>query len=207
MTVNTLRVEDFRRSPAVRSLQGMKVIETSLPGVLCVEPRRFHDPRGYFFETFRRDRYESLGLAADFVQDNVSYSTRGVLRGLHYQNPHPQGKLISVLQGEVFDVAVDVRVGSPTFLRWTGMTLSAENGRQLMIPEGFAHGFVVTGDSALVLYKCTEFYRPDCESSLAWNDPALGIDWPIDTPILSEKDRDAPLVEDSSERLPRFEAM
>lgn len=204
MTVNTLRVEDFRRSPAVRSLQGMKVTETSLPGVLCVEPRRFHDPRGYFFETFRRDRYESLGLAADFVQDNVSYSTRGVLRGLHYQNPHPQGKLISVLQGEVFDVAVDVRVGSPTFLQWTGMTLSAENGRQLMIPEGFAHGFVVTGDSALVLYKCTEFYRPDCESSIAWNDPALGIDWPIDSPILSEKDRDAPFVGDSAGRLPRI---
>jgi len=205
MAASALKVEDFRRSPAVRSLQGMNVIETSLSGVLCVEPRRFRDTRGYFFETFRRDRYEDLGLPGDFVQDNVSFSGRGVLRGLHFQNPQPQGKLITVLQGEIFDVAVDIRVGSPTFLQWTGMMLSAENGRQLMIPEGFAHGFVVTGDSALVLYKCTSLYRPDCESSLAWNDPAIGIDWPLDAPVLSDKDRDAPIVANSAERLPRFE--
>jgi dTDP-4-dehydrorhamnose 3,5-epimerase len=184
----------------------MNVIETELPGVLCVEPRRFRDPRGYFFETFRRDRYEALGLPGDFVQDNVSFSERSVLRGLHFQNPQPQGKLISILQGEIFDVAVDIRVGSPTFLKWTGMFLSSENGRQLMIPEGFAHGFVVTSDSALVLYKCTDFYRPDCESSLSWNDPAIGIEWPVEAPVLSDKDRDAPIVTKSLDRLPRFES-
>jgi dTDP-4-dehydrorhamnose 3,5-epimerase len=205
MAASALKVEDFRRSPGVRSLQGMNVIETDLPGVLCVEPRRFRDARGYFFETFRRDRYEALGLPGDFVQDNVSVSERGVLRGLHFQNPRPQGKLISILQGEIYDVAVDIRVGSPTFLKWTGMTLSAENGRQLMIPEGFAHGFVVTSESATVLYKCTDFYQPDCEASLAWNDPAIGIVWPVDEPVLSDKDREAPIVTKAIDRLPRFE--
>lgn len=182
----------------------MNVIETALPGVLVVEPRRFRDARGYFFETFRRDRYEALGLPADFVQDNVSSSQRGVLRGLHFQHPHPQGKLISVLEGEVFDVAVDIRIGSPHYLEWTGMRLSAENGRQLMIPEGFAHGFVVLSDSALVLYKCTDYYRPGCESSIAWNDPQVAIQWPIDAPVLSDKDRDAPCVSEMADQLPRF---
>jgi dTDP-4-dehydrorhamnose 3,5-epimerase len=205
MAASALKVADFRRPPAVRSLQGMNVIETALPGVLYIEPRRFQDERGYFFETFRRDRYESLGLSGEFVQDNVSYSERGVLRGLHFQNPRPQGKLISVLQGEVFDVAVDVRIGSPSFLKWVGMTLSSDNGRQLMIPEGFAHGFVVTSDSAIVLYKCTDYYQPDCESSLAWNDPAIGINWPIESPVLSAKDRDAPIVTKALDRLPRME--
>ena len=128
-----------------------------------------------------------------------------MLRGLHFQNPRPQGKLISILQGEIYDVAVDIRVGSPTFLKWTGMILSAENGRQLMIPEGFAHGFVVTGESATVLYKCTDFYQPDCEASLAWNDPAIGITWPVGEPLLSDKDRDAPIVTKVLGRLPRFE--
>ena len=141
----------------------MNVIETKLPGVLIVEPKVFGDDRGYFFETWQKSRYEAMGIKGKFVQDNVSFSAHGVLRGLHYQHPHDQGKLVSVLQGEVFDVAVDIRVGSPTFGQWVGVHLSGDNYRQLWIPPGFAHGFCVLSDTALVAYKCTDYYAPGAE--------------------------------------------
>lgn len=183
----------------------MKVIETPLPGVLIVEPRVFADERGYFVEVWREDRYTALGIGASFVQDNLSHSKRGVLRGLHYQEPTPQAKLITVLHGEVFDVAVDLRVGSPSFARWVGVELSAEKMRQLYIPVGFAHGFVVTSETALVSYKCTNLYAPMHEGSLLWNDPRVGIDWPITNPTLSAKDAQAPTIaEIPDERLPRW---
>jgi dTDP-4-dehydrorhamnose 3,5-epimerase len=161
---------------------------TALPGVLLLEPRVFRDSRGTFMETWRERRYREVGVSGPFVQDNVSASRRGVLRGLHVQHPHPQGKLVSVLNGEVWDVAVDVRVGSPTFGRWLGCVLSAENARQLWIPEGFAHGFVALADASVVHYKCTDVYRPEAERTVRWDDPAIGIEWPIDDPVLSERD-------------------
>jgi dTDP-4-dehydrorhamnose 3,5-epimerase len=172
----------------------VKVIETDLPGVLILEPRIFGDERGFFMEGYNARRYAEVGLPERFVQDNLSLSARGVLRGLHFQNPNPQGKLVSVLQGEVFDVAVDIRLGSPTFGRWTGVTLSAENRRQFYVPPDFGHGFVVTGESALFHYKCTDYYDPSAEGTVVWNDEQIGIDWPVDEPILSEKDRDAPTL-------------
>lgn len=184
----------------------MKLIPTELSGVVIVEARVFRDHRGYFMETWQRERYAAAGLPGVFVQDNMSYSTRGVLRGLHYQHPGGQGKLISVLRGEIFDVAVDIRRGSPTFGRSVGVTLSAENGRQLYIAEGFAHGFAVTGDEALIVYKCTTPYDPSCEGSLVWNDADLGIAWPVSEPRLSPKDVAAPrLHEIAIERLPVYE--
>jgi dTDP-4-dehydrorhamnose 3,5-epimerase len=176
----------------------MKVIETRLPGVLILEPRVFRDERGHFAETWQRDRYREVGIDVDFVQDNASFSRHGVLRGLHYQNPTPQGKLVSVLRGEVFDVAVDLRVGSATFGEWVGVELSGENLRQMWIPEGFAHGFVVTADSALFSYKCTAPYAPEHERSLRWDDPDIGIEWPVRRPILSPKDAEAPLLREIS---------
>ena len=183
----------------------MKVTETSLPGVLLIEPRVHGDGRGFFYETYQRERYSEFGIGGRFVQDNVSFSEHGVLRGLHLQNPKAQGKLVFVLQGEVFDVAVDIRVGSPTFGRWAASVLSAENRRQFYIPEGFAHGFCVTGSSALFAYKCTEPYVPENEVVVAWNDPAVGIEWPIDRPSLSAKDGGAPFLKDiDPARLPRF---
>ena len=166
----------------------MNVLETDLPGVMIFEPDVFGDARGFFLETYNHARYHEHGLPS-FVQDNLSYSERGVLRGLHFQNPKPQGKLVSALEGEVFYVAVDVRLGSPAFGQWTGVYLSAENKRQLYIPEGFAHGFVVTEDAALFSYKCTAYYNPKTEHSVLWNDPDIGIDWPVDSPVLSGKDR------------------
>ena len=182
----------------------MNTVGTGIPGMLIFEPDVFGDARGFFLETYNEARYREHGLPA-FVQDNLSYSERGVLRGLHFQHPNAQGKLVSVLQGEVFDVAVDVRVGSPTFGRWTGVYLSGENKRQLYVPEGFAHGFVVTGDAALFQYKCTAYYSPKTEHSLLWNDPDIGIEWPVDKPSLSAKDRAAlPLSEIPAERLPRY---
>lgn len=184
----------------------MKVVETSLPGVLVVEPDVFGDPRGFFMETYNEARYEKAGLSARFVQDNLSFSTRGVLRGLHYQNPDAQGKLLHVSLGEVFDVAVDIRAGSPTFGEWIGVTLSRENHRQLWVPEGFAHGFQVTSDSALLAYKCTAPYNREAEGAVLWNDPEIGIEWPLEGPILSEKDRNAPsLHEASKEALPQYQ--
>ncbi len=166
----------------------MKVTPTSLAGVVVIELEVFHDERGFFLESWNRRRYEEHGLDARFVQDNVSWSTRGVLRGLHFQNPHPQAKLVSVPSGEVFDVAVDLRLGSPTFGRWVGEHLSRDNHRQLYIPEGFAHGFVVLSEDALVTYKCTDFHAPEDEVTLRWDDPDLGITWPVRDPILSSRD-------------------
>ena len=149
--------------------------ETELPGVLIVAPVRFHDSRGVFFESWNLRRYAAAGIPEKFVQDNVSQSSRGTLRGLHFQNPKAQGKLVSVLFGEIYDVVVDIRRGSPTFGKWTAVTLDAENGKQLYVPEGFAHGFCVTSDSAVFTYKCTDFYAPDCEHTILWNDPEINI--------------------------------
>jgi dTDP-4-dehydrorhamnose 3,5-epimerase len=185
----------------------MKVTETRLPGVLLVEPQVYADERGFFLETWQGDRYAAAGLPFHFVQDNLSFSLHGVLRGLHSQYPLPQGKLVTVLQGSVFDVVVDVRVGSPTFGEWVGVELSAGNRRQLYVPEGFAHGFQVTGDEALFLYKCTAPYAPEHEVSIRWDDPELAISWPVYPPVLSRKDGAAPLLRDvPAERLLRYEA-
>lgn len=183
----------------------MKVIETRLPGVLVIEPDVFKDARGFFMETWHSERYREAGLPAGFVQDNVSFSTRGVLRGLHYQYPSAQGKLVYVLYGEIYDVAVDIRVGSPTFGRWEGAILSADNKRQFYVSEGFAHGFCVTSESALVVYKCTDLYNPRAEGGVFWNDPGLGIDWPVENLILSEKDKRWPRLQSIPEAvLPRW---
>lgn len=170
----------------------MKLIPTSLPGVIIIEPRVFRDERGFFLETYHAQRYREAGLDAVFVQDNHSRSTRGTLRGLHWQEERPQGKLVRVLVGEIYDVAVDVRPESPTFGQWVGFTLSADNFRQAWIPPGFAHGFCVTSEVAEVEYKCTDFYDPPSERGLIWNDPDVGIDWPITDPILSPRDRQHP---------------
>ena len=185
----------------------MNLIETDLPGVLIIEPKVFGDERGFFMESWNGRRYEEAGLPGRFVQDNLSYSTHGLLRGLHFQNPNPQVKLVSVLRGEVFDVAVDIRVGSPTFGKWTGTTLSAENKRQLYVPPSFAHGFVVTGEAALFFYKCTDYYAPASEGTVVWSDPEIGIEWPVAEPIVSDKDRIAPQLREMSEDvLPRYAA-
>lgn len=174
----------------------MKLLETTLPGVLLIEPDVFGDSRGYFMETWNRQRYAEAGLDLNFVQDNVSFSAYGVLRGLHFQNPNSQGKLVQVLMGEVFDVAVDIRVGSPTFGKWVGVTISDKNKRQFYIPEGFAHGFCVTSETALFTYKCTDFYNPSAEGGIRWDDPEIGIDWPNRNPSLSEKDKKYPFLKD-----------
>lgn len=168
----------------------LNVIRTEIPEVLILEPKVFGDQRGFFFESFNARQFaEATGLNRDFVQDNHSRSARGVLRGLHYQIQHPQGKLVRVVAGEVFDVAVDIRKGSPTFGKSVGVMLSAENKRQLWVPEGFAHGFLVTSDHAEFLYKTTDYWYPEYERSLLWNDPVLGIDWPISgEPVLAAKD-------------------
>jgi len=176
----------------------MNVETTPLAGLLLIKPDIFGDERGFFQETWNLRRYTEAGLDRHFVQDNLSLSRKGILRGLHFQNPHPQGKLVYVLQGEVYDVAVDVRADSPTFGQWYGVTLSAENHHQLFVPEGFAHGFCVTSDMALFAYKCTDFYRPRAEFSVLWNDPDIGIEWPVENPELSEKDRNAPRLSDFS---------
>lgn len=170
----------------------MKLLQTKLPGILLIEIDRFADSRGSFFESWHREKYAKLGIGFDFVQDGLSTSAKGVLRGLHFQNPHPQGKLVQVLAGEVFDVAVDIRVGSPTFKQWFAMNLSASDNKQLYIPGGFAHGFVVLSDSATFMYKCTDIYMRDCEKTIRWDDSEIGIVWPVSNPILSEKDRLGP---------------
>lgn len=185
----------------------MEVKKTKLPGVLLLEPRVFRDGRGAFLETWHDERYTALGIPGPFVQDNVSRSIKSVLRGLHFQHPNDQGKLVQVLEGEVFDVAVDVRKGSPTFGQWEGATLSADNAKQLWIPEGFAHGFCVTSDEAVFAYKCTEYYYRASEHTLRWNDPDIGIHWPINKPELSDKDKNAPRLEELNEDvLPEFES-
>jgi dTDP-4-dehydrorhamnose 3,5-epimerase len=183
----------------------MKVVETDLPGCLLLEPQVFGDDRGFFYESFNLDKLAAHGLAPRFVQGNVSRSTRGVLRGLHYQWPKPQGKLVSVLEGEVWDVAVDIRADSPNFGRWAAAVLSAENKRHFWIPEGFAHGFVVLSDSALFTYLCTETYDREADAGIRWNDARLAIDWPVAEPILSAKDANAPFLDDIAPgRLPTF---
>jgi dTDP-4-dehydrorhamnose 3,5-epimerase len=171
-------------------MDNMNVIQTSLPGVLILEPRIFSDPRGFFFESFNERRFAELtGLAVDFVQDNHSLSEQNVLRGLHYQVQQTQGKLLRVVVGEVFDVAVDLRRSSPHFGRWTGVTLSAQNKRQLWIPPGFANGFLVTSEHAEYLYKTTDYWAPQHERCIKWDDPEIGIKWPLHgTPIFSAKD-------------------
>jgi dTDP-4-dehydrorhamnose 3,5-epimerase len=174
----------------------MNIIQTDIDGVLIFEPKAFGDPRGFFMETWSRDRYRDAGLDGDFVQDNVSSSTKGVLRGLHYQYPQPQGKLVQVLRGEVLDVAVDIRVGSPTFGRAVTCVLSEDNHKQFYVPEGFAHGFCVLSEMALFSYKCTNYYNSKTEGGVLWNDPDLAIDWPIDKPALSDKDRICPRLKD-----------
>ncbi len=184
----------------------MKVETTSIPGVLIIEPKVFGDARGFFKETYFAQRYADAGVSSTFVQDNLSKSSKGVLRGLHLQHPHGQGKLVQVVIGEVFDVAVDVRVGSPTFGKWVGVALPADNHRQFWIPPGFAHGFCVTSDEALFSYKCTDGYHPECELGVLWSDPALGIEWPIAEPSLSDKDQAYPrLSEIPTDTLPRYE--
>ena len=184
----------------------MKVLETEIPGLLIIEPDVFGDQRGFFLETWQQPRYTALGLTRPFVQDNLAYSRRGVLRGLHAQKPHSQGKLVQVLRGEVFDVALDIRRGSPYFGQWVGVHLSVENHRQFYVPEGFAHGYCVLSEDALFAYKCTDLYHPDAQFSVRWDDPDLGIDWHYDAvPELSAKDRDAPLLREiARERLPEY---
>ena len=184
----------------------MRVIETELPACLVLEPKLFTDERGYFYETWNKQAFTKIGLNVEFKQANVSSSTRGVLRGLHYQWPKPQGKLVHVLEGEVYDVAVDIRRDSPEFGRWTSVILSAENKRQFWIPPGFAHGFVVLSESATFSYLCTETYDPECDANLRWDDASLAIDWPVSKPMLSGKDAKAPLLSDiPPEKLPRVE--
>lgn len=183
----------------------MKVVETGLPGCVVIEPAVFGDERGFFFETWNAERFGERGLPTTFVQSNVSSSSRGVLRGLHYQWPNPQGKLVSVLEGEVYDVAVDIRRGSPTFGQWEAVMLSAENKRQFWIPEGFAHGFAVVSERAVFSYLCTAVYDRVADAGVRWDDPGIGIDWPISHPQLSAKDEAAPLLADvAPERLPIF---
>jgi dTDP-4-dehydrorhamnose 3,5-epimerase len=174
----------------------MQIHTTAIPDVLIIEPKVFGDDRGFFYESFNEKRFQELtGVTANFVQDNHSKSAKNVLRGLHYQIQQAQGKLVRVISGEVYDVAVDLRASSPTFGHWVGVTLSAENKRQLWIPEGFAHGFVVTSESAEFLYKTTNYWAPQFERSLLWNDPALGITWPLDgEPLLSGKDMQGTLL-------------
>lgn len=178
----------------------MEVVKTPFEGVLLIKPQVFGDERGYFVETWQKERYEAAGINLSFVQDNHSKSTKGILRGLHFQKQHPQGKLVMVSLGEVFDVAVDIRKGSPTFGKWFGAILNQENQNQLWIPPGMAHGFVVLSDVAHFHYKCTDFYHPGDEGSIRWNDPTIGIDWPYkEEPVLSAKDQIAPFFKDALE--------
>ena len=178
----------------------MEVVKTPIEGVLLIKPQVFGDERGYFVETWQKERYEAAGINLPCVQDNHSKSTKGILRGLHFQKQHPQGKLVMVSLGEVFDVAVDIRKGSPTFGKWFGAILNQENQNQLWIPPGMAHGFVVLSDVAHFHYKCTDFYHPGDEGSIRWNDPTIGIDWPYkEEPVLSAKDQIAPFFKDALE--------
>ena len=174
----------------------MKVTHGPLQGLLILEPRVFRDDRGFFYESYNEPRYKEAGLDLHFTQDNFSFSKKGVLRGLHFQNPNAQGKLVSVLHGEVFDVAVDVRVGSPTFGKWFGLLLSEQNQKQFYVPPGFAHGFLTTSETALFSYKCTDTYHPSSEVSIIWNDPEIGIEWPLSNALLSPKDAQAPRLRD-----------
>lgn len=183
----------------------LRRVPTALSDVVLIEPTVYSDQRGFFFEMWQQARYAELGLPHEFVQDNISRSSRGILRGLHVQEPFGQGKLIQVIEGEVFDVAVDVRVGSPTFGESICERIAADNRYQLYVPPGFAHGFYVVSDFALFMYKCTDFYRPEAELSIAWNDPELAIEWPVVDPVLSKKDAAAPrLAQIPRDRLPKW---
>jgi len=182
----------------------LKVLDTPLPGVKLIEPMVHRDERGFFLEVFHAGKFEAQGLDLAFVQDNHSMSRRGTLRGLHLQTVDPQGKLVRCIEGEIFDVAVDVRRGSPEFGRWYGARLSAENCRLLWIPPDFAHGFCVLSEIAQVEYKCTTLYRPEADLAIAWNDPAFAIEWPLERPLLSAKDAAAPTSAELGERLPAW---
>lgn len=183
----------------------MKLIESAVPGCVVIEPDVFGDARGYFYESFNARKFAEAGLPTRFVQANVSRSAQGVLRGLHYQWPNPQGKLVSVLEGEVYDVAVDIRVGSPTFGRWAAAVLSADNKRHFWIPEGFAHGFAVLSENATFTYQCTALYDRAADAGIRWNDAAIAIDWPLGAPALSDKDAAAPFLADiAHDKLPPY---
>lgn len=182
----------------------MRFLDTELTGVLLVEPDIFEDPRGLFLETYHVEKYAAGGIRGPFVQDNFARSIRGTLRGLHYQLKHAQGKLVMVVEGTVFDVAVDVRTGSPTFGRWVGVELSAENKRQLYVPPGFAHGYCVVSATAGLLYKCTDVYSPQDERGVIWNDPTIGIRWPVTHPLLSKKDGAYKTLADMTGELPSY---
>lgn len=184
----------------------MKFLPTTLPGVLLIEPDVYQDERGWFLETYHSQKYQEGGIPLSFVQDNCSSSVRGTLRGLHLQLHRPQGKLIRVIRGEIFDVAVDTRRGSPTFGSWVGVTLSGRDFRQIYIPPGFAHGFCVVSEAAEVEYKCTELYAPGGEVTLRWDDPRIGIQWPVDRPILSNKDAAGHSSDDLWDQLPDYHA-
>ena len=184
----------------------MKILETALPGVLVIEPRVFRDDRGFFLESFNADRFAQHALPTVFRQDNHSHSMKGVLRGLHYQLRRPQGKLVSVIRGRVFDVAVDIRRGSPTFGKWYGTVLTEEDPRYLWIPPGFAHGFCTLSDVADFVYKCTEVYVGEDDRGVLWSDPATGIQWPISNPVLSEKDQRMPTLSAMRTDLPEYES-
>jgi dTDP-4-dehydrorhamnose 3,5-epimerase len=178
----------------------MNTITTSIEGILIIEPGIFLDKRGYFMETYNRKKYVQANIHTLFVQDNLSFSVRNTLRGLHFQIRHPQAKLVQVITGDIFDVAVDIRPGSETFGKWIGTRLSDQNRRQLFIPEGFAHGFCVLSETAHFLYKCSDFYAPDDEGGIAWSDPDIGIDWPVENPIVSAKDSQFPILANLNEK-------
>jgi dTDP-4-dehydrorhamnose 3,5-epimerase len=182
----------------------MKFIKTSIPDVIIVEPDVYRDHRGFFLESYNQKIYQENGIKANFVQDNHSKSEKGILRGLHCQNPNPQAKLVRVVKGAVLDVAVDVRKGSPSFGKWVLEELSEDNFRQLFVPQGFLHGFYVLTDTAEFLYKCDDFYSKQGEITVKWDDPQIGIDWPVKEPILSEKDKNAPLLKDIMDKLPKY---
>ena len=181
----------------------MKFVQSAIPGVIIIEPDVHRDQRGFFLETYHAEKYRAGGISDVFVQDNQSRSAGGTLRGLHLQLGRPQGKLIRVIEGEIFDVAVDVRRGSPTFGKWVGVMLSADNFKQCYIPQGFAHGFAVTSSVAQVEYKCTDIYDAQTEVGIAWDDPAIGITWPVKSPVMSDRDKQHPRLADVP-RLPQF---
>ncbi len=184
----------------------MKFLPTELPEVLVIEPDVYTDSRGFFLESYHAQKYREGGIQLSFVQDNHSFSLKGTIRGLHAQHRRPQGKLLRVIDGEIFDVAVDIRRGSPTFARWVGTHLSSDNFRQCYVPPGFAHGFAVLSSSAQLEYKCTDYYDPSDEIAVIWSDPEIGITWPVESPILSPKDLGAPRLRDIVDKLPLFVA-
>ena len=182
----------------------MNVLETKLDGLIIFEPKVFSDERGFFLETWSRERYQQAGVKEHFVQDNISCSCMGTLRGLHFQNPCGQGKLVQVIKGSVLDVAVDIRLGSKTFGMWESVELTEKNHKQMYVPPGFAHGFCVTSDTAVFSYKCTDYYNPDAEGGIIWNDPEINIDWPVRNPVLSAKDTQYTCLSDiPEEKLPK----